>query len=312
MVAEDGVQFPLHDNERPEIGISAFWKQQHGLGTGAGQFQILRRASSVLSLLDVLIRAANPQVDQLITLERGDHYAARDKQPCLVLAVPLLRRKPEDGTRPEPSGLAVLASKIAEAVRPDDLFRNAALRQPVERLGMIPDFGLGFGQQLRRVVSPLLRRRFLGERLPCRPCQRFHWSGTATGTCRYVRDAQFGAGFAEAHAFHLRHVQDAVPGLATPAAREHARDMVFHAGMAKVPFPVGPDHEAVGLAVFPSTKWTRAIPAISLLFYSLTIAVTVEFQHRAHSDLSKKSYWLFLYLFVLFIFLSFWTDGQIL
>ena len=161
MVAEDGVQFPLHDNERPEIGISAFWKQQHGLGTGAGQFQILRRASSVLSLLDVLIRAANPQVDQLTTLERGDHDAARNEQPCLVLAVPLLRRKPKDGTRPEPSGLAVLASQIAEAVRPDDLFRNAALRQPVERLGMIPDFGLGFGQQLRRVVPPLLRRHFL-------------------------------------------------------------------------------------------------------------------------------------------------------
>ena len=113
MVAEDGVQFPLHDNERPEVGIAAFWKQQHGLGTGAGQFQILRRARSVLSLPDVLIRAANPQVDQLITLERGDHDAARDEQPCLVLAVPLLRRKPEDGTRPEPSGLAVLASQLS-------------------------------------------------------------------------------------------------------------------------------------------------------------------------------------------------------
>ena len=263
------------------------------------------------SLLDVLIRAANPQVDQLTTLERGDHDAARDKQPCLVLAVPLLRRKAEDGTRPEPSGLAVLASQITETIRPDDLFRDAALRQPVERLGMIPDFGLGFGQQLRRVVPPLLRRQFLDGRLPCRPCLRFQRSGTAAGAYRYVQDAQFGTGFTEAHSLHVHHVPDAVASPAAAPTREHAGNVVLGAGMAEVPFPVGPDHEAIRLADLAATQRTRAIPAIPLSFHAGTETVPIQFQHGAHSDLSVSVRCLILlsvYFIYYFIKMDRWTD----
>ena len=56
--------------------------------------------------------------------------------------------------------------------------------------------------------------------------------------------------------------------------------------MAKVPFPVGPDHEAVGLTDFTTTNWAWAIPAIPSGFHAGTETVPIKFQHGAHSNLS--------------------------
>ena len=176
---------------------------------------------------------------------------------------------------------------------------------------MIPDFGLGFGQQLRRVVLPPLRRPFLDGRLPCRPHLRFQRSGTAAGAHRHVRDAQFGTGFTEAHTLHVHHVPDAVAGPAAAPTREHAGDVVLGAGMAKVPFPVRPDHEAVGLADFTTTNRAWAIPAIPSGFHASTETVPIQFQHGAHSNLSVSVRCLILlstYFIYFFIRMDRWTD----
>lgn len=208
-------------------------------------------------------------------------------------------------------GLPFSPSQIAEAVRPDDLFRDAALRQPVERLGMIPDFGLGFGQQLRRVVLPPLRRPFLDGRLPCRPHLRFQRSGTAgRGAQACPRPVRHRASRKVLPSMSLMY-RDAVAGPAAAPTREHAGDVVLGAGMAKVPFPVGPDYEAVGLADFTTTNRAWAIPAIPSGFHASTETVPIQFQHGAHSDLSVSVRCLFLLSTYFIYFLSEWTDGQI-
>ena len=92
---------------------------------------------------------------------------------------------------------------------------------------------------------------------------------------------------------------------------EYAGDVVLGAGMAKVPFPVGPDHEAVGLADFTTTNRAWAIPAIPSGFHASTETVPIQFQHGAHSNLSVSVRCLILlstYFIYFFIRMDRWTD----
>ena len=86
---------------------------------------------------------------------------------------------------------------------------------------------------------------------------------------------------------------------------EYAGDVVLDAGMAKILFPVGPNHEAVGLADFTTTNRAWAIPAIPSGFHASTETVPIQFQHGAHSDLFTSVQMLlclsiyFIYFFIL-------------
>ena len=189
--------------------------------------------------------------------------------------------------------------------------RACRSRQPVERLWMIPDFGLGFGQQLRRVVLPPLRRPFLDGRLPCRPHLRFQRSGTAAGAHRHVRDAQFGTGFTEAHTLYIHHVPDLSPVL--PQRRhENTPGMWFSVQvwprslsrsgqiMKRSDLPTSPPQIGHG----PFQPFPRAFtPAPKRCRYSSNMVLIAICPYL--------SVVLFCYLLILFIFLSEWTDGQI-
>lgn len=121
----------------------------------------------------------------------------------------------------------------------------------------------------------------------------------------------FGTGFTEAHTLYIHHVPDAVASPAAAPAREHAEDVVLGAGIAKVPFPVGPDHEAIRLAHFTTTNRAWAIPAIPSGFHASTETVPIKFQHGAHNNLSVSIRCLILlstYFIYFFIRMDRWTD----
>ena len=102
--------------------------------------------------------------------------------------------------------------------------------------------------------------------------------------------------------------------VASPAAmptEEYAGDVVLDAGMAKILFPVGPNHEAIRLAHFTTTNRAWAIPAIPSGFHASTETVPIKFQHGAHNNLSVSVRCLILlstYFIYFFIRMDRWTD----
>ena len=140
--ALNGVSFSMNEGE--VLGIVG----ESGSGKSVTAYSIMGLTAYPGKLIGGTIYFNGHQIEKMSEKEMRK---IRGNEVSIIFQDPMTSLNP----------VFTIGSQIAEAVRPDDLFRNAALRQPVERLGMIPDFGLGFGQQLRRVVPPLLRRHFL-------------------------------------------------------------------------------------------------------------------------------------------------------